>query len=57
MRFIYAGFAIFLLTALPLLVLGRTLATELICLGGGLVAMVLIIFGALRAMWQSVRSE
>ena len=55
MRLIYAGFAIFVLTALPLLILGRSLATELICLGGGLVAMVLLVVGATKALWRVVR--
>jgi hypothetical protein len=42
MQLIYAGFAVFMLTALPLLVLGKSIGTELLMLGGGLFAIVLL---------------
>jgi hypothetical protein len=42
MQLIYAGFAVFILTALPLLVLGKSIGTELLMLGGGLFAIVLL---------------
>jgi hypothetical protein len=55
MQLIYAGFAVFILTALPLLVLGRSIGTELLVLGGGLFAIVLFIAGAITALWRLVR--
>jgi len=57
MRLIYAGFAIFVLTALPLLVVGKSLATELIAIGGGLLAMLLLIAGAISAGWRMLRGD
>ena len=55
MQLIYAGFAVFILTALPLLVLGRSIGTELLVLGGGLFAIVLFIAGAITGVWRLVR--
>jgi hypothetical protein len=55
MQLIYAGFAVFILTALPLLVLGRSLGTELLVLGGGLFAMVLLIAGSITGLWRLAR--
>jgi hypothetical protein len=55
MQLIYAGFAVFILTALPLLVLGRSIGTELLVLGGGLFAIVLFIVGAITGLWRRVR--
>jgi hypothetical protein len=55
MQLIYAGFAVFFLTALLLLLLGRSIGTELLVLGGGLFAIFLFIAGAITAIWRLVR--
>jgi hypothetical protein len=51
------GFPIPALTrrADPLLVVGKSLGTELLVLGGGLVAMLLLVVGAIGAIWRMVR--
>ena len=55
MRLVHVGVAVFILTALPLLIVGRSLGTELLVLGGGLIAMVLIVVGGIRSIWRMVR--
>lgn len=55
MHLIYAGLAVFILTALPLFILGQSLGTELLVMGGGLFAMFLIIAGSIRALLRLVR--
>ena len=57
MHLIYAGFSIFILTAIPLLVLGKSVGTDMIALGGGLLAMVLLITGATGALWRLLRGR
>jgi hypothetical protein len=52
MQLIYAGLAVFILTALPLLVLGKSIGTELLVIGGGLFAIVLFIAGAITGLWR-----
>ena len=55
MRLVHIAVAVFILTALPLLVVGKALGTELLALGGGLVAMLLLVVGAIGAIWRMVR--
>ncbi len=55
MRLVHIAVAVFILTALPLLVVGKSLGTELLALGGGLVAMLLLVVGAIGAIWRMVR--
>ena len=54
MHLTYAGLAVFILTALPLLALGRSIGTDVLALGGGLFAIVLFISGASAAVWRLV---
>jgi hypothetical protein len=55
MRLIHVGLAVFVVTALLLLIVGRSLAAELLALGGGLMAMAIFIVGAIRTMRRKVR--
>ena len=55
MHLTYAGLAVFILTSLPLLVLGRAIGTDVLVLGGGLFAIVLFIAGAITELWRLVR--
>ena len=55
MRLVHIAVAVFILTALPLLIVGKSLGTELLVLGGGLVAMLLLVVGAIGAIWRMVR--
>jgi hypothetical protein len=55
MHLIYGGFAVFILTALPLLILGRSVGTEVLVFGGGLFAMVLVIVAATTGLWRFMR--
>ena len=55
MHLTYAGLAVFILTALPLLVLGRAIGTDVLAFGGSLFAMVLFIAAASAALWRLAR--
>jgi hypothetical protein len=60
MRLVHIAVAVFILTALPLLIVGKSLGTELLVLGGGLVAMLLLVVGdrgdlANGEIWRMVR--
>ncbi len=55
MRLVHIAVAVFILTALPLLVVGKSLGTELLAIGGGLVAMLLLVVGVIGAIWRMVR--
>ena len=55
MHLTYAGLAVFILTALPLLVFGRAIGTEMLVLGGGLFAMMLFMAGVSAALLRKAR--
>ena len=55
MHLIYAGLIVLIFTTLPLLILGRTIGTEVLVFGGVLFAMVLCIAGVHAALWRLVK--
>ena len=55
MHLIYAGLTVLIFTVLPLLILGRTIGTEVLVFGGVLFAMVLVIAGAHAALLRLVK--
>jgi hypothetical protein len=57
MHLTYAGLAVFILTALPLLALGRSIGADVLALSGGLFAMVLFTAGASAALWRLARQS
>ena len=57
MHLAYAGFIVFIFTALPLLVLGSAVGTVLLALSGGLFAIMLFIVGASEALWRLAKQD
>ena len=50
-----AGLVVFILTALPLLVFGRAIGTEMLVLGGGLFALMLFMAVVSAALLRKAR--
>ena len=57
MHLAYAGFIVFIFTALPLLFLGSAAGTVLLALSGGLFAIMLFIVGASEALWRLAKQD
>ena len=57
MHLTYAGLTVFILTALPLLALGRSIGADVLALSGGLFAMVLFTAGASAALWRLAKTK
>lgn len=55
MHLIYAGVIVFILSGLPLLLLGKSLGAVLLVLSGGLFAIVFLIMGATTGLWRLLR--
>ena len=57
MHLIYAGVIVFILSTLPLLVLGQSLGAILLILSGGLFAIVFLTIAATTGLWRLVRND
>lgn len=57
MHLIYAGVIVFILSGLPLLLLGESLGAVLLVLSGSLFGIVFLIMGATTGLWRLVRND
>ena len=57
MHLIYAGVIVFILSTLPLLLLGESLVAILLLLSGSLFGVVFFIMGATTGRWRLVRND